>query len=188
MTINNNIDIFGFGIVILIWTHVCFDIKTRPVFIWCFHLTKIVDIIYYLVTSWIINEFEKCIWILLFACLLCWPWFLVVHFKTEIANILPKETTHFPIRSVCPYGPLELYKALKCEEFKKGFFQRRLDIFCMIISLRQIYTKKNHFLFIIKLAFWKTLFWKMQTVFPFSKICSQLFYSSNHILWRRTWK
>lgn len=188
MTINSNIDIFGFGIVILIWTHVCFDIKTRRVFIWCFHLTKIVDIIYYLVTSWIINEFEKCIWILLFACLLCWPWFLVVHFKTEIANILPQETTHFSIRSVCPYGPLELYKALKCEEFKKGFFQRRLDIFCMIISLRQISTKKNHFLFIIKLAFWKTLFWKMQTVFPFSKICSQLYYSSNHILWRRTWK
>ena len=100
----------------------------------------------------------------------------------------PGTATQLPIRSVCPYGPLELYKALKCEEFKKGFFQRRLDIFCMIISLRQIYTKKNHFLFIIKLAFWKTLFWKMQTVFPFSKICSQLFYSSNHILWRRTWK
>ena len=57
----------------------------------------------------------------------------MVHFKTEIANILPQETTHFPIRSVCPYGLLELYKALKCEEFKKGFFQRRLDIFCMII-------------------------------------------------------
>ena len=35
----------------------------------------------------------------------------------------PGTATHLPIRSVCPYGPLELYKALKCEEFKKGFLK-----------------------------------------------------------------
>lgn len=75
-------------------------------------------------------------------------------FQKRNPNILPQETTHFPIHSVCPYGPLELYKALKCEEFKKDFFQRRLNIVCTIIFLRQISTKKNHFYSLhIKLAF-----------------------------------
>lgn len=135
-------------IVILIWPHVCFDIKTRRVLIRCFiHLTKIADIIYYLVTSWIINEFEKCIWILLFAFLLCWPWFLVVHFKTEIVNILPLERQRTCLSAVCvPTGLLNYIKHWNARSSKKVFWKKAKYRLYDNFSPSNLYEKESFFI------------------------------------------